>query len=171
MREHNLTSDDLKRLPEQLNPEYIFESRTDNEAYVGVLTKDNEPFVAVVKPVRTGLKVTNIIKSAYNKDSGFVNREIKAGRLLYDKKKPMRIRQHRASIAQAFIPSDNSIISQSDSGVKSYQNVSNSTKGAYYKDIIYLFEKADASTFMHETAHWFKEGLKKFGSKKKRYDA
>ena len=31
---------------------------------------------------------------------------------------------------------------------------------------IYLFEKANASTFMHETAHWFKEELKKFGSEK-----
>lgn len=49
---------------------------------------------------------------------------------------------------------------------KFYQNVSNSTKGAYYKDIIYLFEKANASTFMHETAHWFKGELKKFGSEK-----
>ena len=49
---------------------------------------------------------------------------------------------------------------------KFYQNVSNSTKGAYFKDIIYLFETADASTFMHETAHWFKGELKKFGSEK-----
>lgn len=59
----------------------------------------------------------------------------------------------------------NTIISQSDSGVKSYQNA-NDPRGAYYKDIIYLFEKANASTFMHETAHWFKEELKKFGSEK-----
>lgn len=124
MREHNLTSDDLKRLPEQLaNPEYIFESKTDNEAYVGVLTKDKEPFVAVVKTVGTGLKITNIIKSAYNKDSGFVNREIKAGRLLYDKKNPKGIRRHRASIAQVFIPSDNSNISQSETDVKYEQAV------------------------------------------------
>lgn len=114
MREHKLTSEDLKKLPEQLaNPEYIFESRTDDEAYVGVLNKNNEPFVAVVKPVGKGLKITNIIKSAYNKDVGFINREIKAGRLLYDKKKPTEIRQHRASIAQAFIPSDNNNITPS----------------------------------------------------------
>lgn len=48
---------------------------------------------------------------------------------------------------------------------KFYQNA-NDPRGAYYKDIIYLFEKANASTFMHETAHWFKEELKKFGSEK-----
>lgn len=59
----------------------------------------------------------------------------------------------------------NAIISQPDGGVKSYQNT-NDPRGAYYKDIIYLFEKANASTFMHETAHWFKEELKKFGSEK-----
>lgn len=52
------------------------------------------------------LKVTNIIKSAYNKDRGFVNREINAGHLLYDKKNPMEFRPHRASIAQVFPPSD-----------------------------------------------------------------
>ncbi len=59
----------------------------------------------------------------------------------------------------------NTIISQPDGGVKSYQNA-NDPRGVYHKDIIYLFEKANASTFMHETAHWFKEELKKFGSEK-----
>lgn len=62
------------------------------------------------------------------------------------------------------MPSKN-IISQSDSRVKSFQNA-NDPRGAYHKDIIYLFEKANASTFMHETARWFKEELKKFGSEK-----
>lgn len=32
-------------------------------------------------------------------------------------------------------------------------------RGAYSNNIIYLFEHADASTFMHETAHWFFEEL------------
>lgn len=54
----------------------------------------------------------------------------------------------------------NTIISQPDSGVKSYQNA-NDPRGAYYKDIIYLFQKANASTFMHETAHWFKKRAEK----------
>ena len=52
------------------------------------------------------LKATNIIKSAYNKDRGFVNREINAGHLLYDKKNPMEFRPHRALFAQVFPPSD-----------------------------------------------------------------
>ena len=38
--------------------------------------------------------------------------------------------------------------------------------GAYKDNIIYLFERADTSTFMHEIAHWFKKELKKFGSEK-----
>ena len=46
-------------------------------------------------------------------------------------------------------------------------------KGAYmknldYNGIIYLFERADASTFMHETAHFFKEELKKFDTARSR---
>lgn len=56
------------------------------------------------------------------------------------------------------------------SSINEFQDVffqnANDPRGAYYKDIIYLFEKANASTFMHETAHWFKEELKKFGSEK-----
>ena len=46
-------------------------------------------------------------------------------------------------------------------------------KGAYmknldYNGIIYLFERADASTFMHETAHFFKEELKRFDTARSR---
>lgn len=40
-------------------------------------------------------------------------------------------------------------------------------KGAYSSqmNVIYLFENADASTFMHESAHFFKEQLKYFAGK------
>ena len=46
-------------------------------------------------------------------------------------------------------------------------------KGVYmknldYNGIIYLFERADASTFMHETAHFFKEELKRFDTARSR---
>ena len=60
----------------------------------------------------------------------------------------------------------NTIISQSDRGVKTQFQKSQDPFGAYKDNIIYLFERADASTFMHETAHWFKKELKKFGSEK-----
>ena len=63
------------------------------------------------------LKVTNIIKSAYNKDSGFVNREINAGHLLYDKKNPMEFRPHRALIAQGIPQSDSNNINQENENV------------------------------------------------------
>lgn len=44
-----------------------------------------------------------------------------------------------------------------------------SPKGAYIenldsKGVIYLFEQADASTFMHETAHFFRKELKSFNT-------
>ncbi len=114
MKEHNLTSDDLKKIPELLaNPEYVFESKTDEKAFVAIVDKNIEPYTVVVSYVGNGLKIKNIIKSAYNKDTNFIKRETNAGRLLYDKKKPMEIRQHRASIAQAFIPSDTSNITSS----------------------------------------------------------
>ena len=63
---------------------------------------------------------------------------------------------------------------------KTSENVNNTLyqgreapKGAYmknldYNGIIYLFERADASTFMHETAHFFKEELKRFDTVRSR---
>ncbi|MBP3545621.1 MAG: hypothetical protein J6K16_00630 [Alphaproteobacteria bacterium] len=86
MKEHNLTSDDLKKIPELLaNPEYVFESKTDEKAFVAIVDKNIEPYTVVVSYVGNGLKIKNIIKSAYNKDANFIKRETNAGRLLYDK--------------------------------------------------------------------------------------
>ena len=62
-------------------------------------------------------------------------------------------------------------ILQNLENVKTQFQKSQDPFGAYKDNIIYLFERVDASTFMHETAHWFKKELKKFGSEKKRYDA
>lgn len=39
-------------------------------------------------------------------------------------------------------------------------------RGAYVNRVLYLFENADASTFMHETAHWFFEELGKIDTAK-----
>lgn len=51
---------------------------------------------------------------------------------------------------------------------KFYQGKDNRPNGAFYDNVIYLFEKANASTFMHETAHWFRNELKSFNSDKSR---
>lgn len=48
------------------------------------------------------------------------------------------------------------------------QGRDNKPNGAFYDKVIYLFEKANASTFMHETAHWFRNELKGFNSDKSR---
>ena len=45
---------------------------------------------------------------------------------------------------------------------------SSAPRGAYYDRVIRLFERANASTFMHETAHWFKTELQSFNSEKSR---
>ena len=52
---------------------------------------------------------------------------------------------------------------------KFYQDSTNGAKGAFaqnldQKGVIYLFEDADASTFMHETAHFFRKELEEFGT-------
>ena len=55
---------------------------------------------------------------------------------------------------------------------KFYQNAERgkgAPKGAFTPDnVIHLFEGADASTFMHETAHWFRAELKRFGTARSR---
>ena len=62
MKEHNLTSDDLKKIPELLaNPEYIFESKTDEKAFVAIVDKNIEPYTVVVSYAGNGLKIKNII--------------------------------------------------------------------------------------------------------------
>lgn len=51
---------------------------------------------------------------------------------------------------------------------KFYQGQASAPRGAYYDNVIRLFERANASTFMHETAHWFKAELQSFNSEKSR---
>lgn len=55
----------------------------------------------------------------------------------------------------------------------SYQELRGKPKGAYMENldrngIIYLFEKADASTFMHESAHFFRKELQSFDTARSR---
>lgn len=54
---------------------------------------------------------------------------------------------------------------------KFYQGEQSAPRGAFIenldgKGVIFLFEKADASTFMHETAHFFRKELREFGDAK-----
>lgn len=62
-------------------------------------------------------------------------------------------------------------ITQSGENVKgkpNFQGKDSRPNGAFYDNVIYLFEKANSSTFMHETAHWFRNELKSFNSDKSR---
>lgn len=61
--------------------------------------------------------------------------------------------------------------------IKEFENIFfqdiEAPKGAYMQNldrngVIYLFENADASTFMHETAHFFREELKGFNTARSR---
>lgn len=105
-KDHGLTDQDLKQLPRLIsNPEYIFESSTGDTAFVAVLTRTKRPLIVAIDMVGKNAKIKNIIKSTYNKGPNFIEKEIKADHLLYDKKNPTRYRQHRAPIAQASNPS------------------------------------------------------------------
>lgn len=74
----------------------------------------------------------------------------------------------RASLERNTKTSSKDSISQNGENVNSekvqFQGGENTTRkvaprGAYVDRVLYLFENADASTFMHETAHWFFEEL------------
>ena len=80
-----------------------------------MLTDEVKPFIVALKQDEKSIKIQNVIKSSYHKDSPYwVKDQIKGGRLLYDRKKPTRFRQHRAPIAQAKTSSANNIIPPSD---------------------------------------------------------
>ena len=111
-----MTYEELETIPALLaDPLYIFESYTDNAAFVAVLTNEKSPFIVALKQDDKSMKIQSVIKSSYHKDNPYwIKEQISGGRLLYDRKKPTRFRQHRALIAQAKTSSANNIIPPSD---------------------------------------------------------
>lgn len=170
-KEHGLTDEDLKKLPALIsNPEYIFESSTNETAFVGVISKDKNPFIVVIDTVGKDAKVKNIIKSTYNKGSNFIENEVKKGHLLYNKKYPTHFRQHRALIAQARNMSDNNSIADKKRIVnpqKLNQDNTNPRGSVSFADdikqaFIRFNDTADKSTLIHELGHIWLRDIERF---------
>lgn len=107
---HKLTKDDLKELPFLFaNPHMIFQSRTDDRAFVAILKSSTRPMIAAVMPLDDTRDPRNVIKSAYKKDKDFIRRETNSGRLLYKKSDKTTM---DASIADILALSDNPIITE-----------------------------------------------------------
>lgn len=165
------------------------DSSSNPEAYVAVLDavdKDGNQMVAVISPnKREG--GTNFITSFYgrSKIENMINSAIKENKLKYvkDKNESPLLRadgnQSSAGEVQSFPITkdgsiDSNILQKSDivndisyQGKEGAPEVYRNPKGAFAnkidgKSLISLFERADASTFMHETAHFFFEELKTF---------
>lgn len=90
------------------------------------------------------------------------------------KKKVLPMRNAESdSYATGRAPSKDSI-SQNSDNVNSEKvqfqgggNIKTPARGAYSKNILYLFENADASTVIHELGHYFLDDLKKYGQSDK----
>lgn len=124
----------------------------------GIQTKGN---------IQAGINFHGITgKYVYNKLAGKVGSSEKASKILHDygiKGISYDGRQDGRCFV-IFNPKDVKVIQ------KFYQDAAK-PKGAYMqnldqKGVIYLFEKADPSTFMHETAHFFFKELQEFGTER-----
>lgn len=103
-------------------------------------------------------------KYVYNKLAGKIGSSEKASKILHDYgiKGITYDGKRDGRCFVIFNPDDVKVIQ------KFYQNATK-PKGAYIqnldqKGVIYLFEQSDASTFMHETAHFFFKELQEFGT-------
>ena len=180
---HGVDLSVVSELPNLISdPIMVFDSLTQDSSLVAVLdAKDasGRNVVAIIKPTDG---FSNIIPSMYgrNEFDNFVENNINAGMVRYvDKKRVSQIvrpsslqllgvdnsRNHVSTVSNVLQKSDivNDISYQDRVQDEVYRN----PKGAYSKradgqSIISLFERADASTFMHETAHFFFEELKTF---------
>lgn len=134
IEKHSLKREEFRNLPNLLaNPEMIFESATDNDAFVAILKRTTSPMVAALLPVGKEGKAKNVIKSMYKKGENFISENVDAGRLLYDKEKPSQIKRHNnivsdsgaksedkdALIAAEVYSPDNDIITQDVKSVNS----------------------------------------------------
>lgn len=168
---HNVPLSVIENLPEFIaNPLVVLDSKTEAGSFVSVLDAtdaNGDTVVAVIKPTD---RIYNVIPSVYGKKE--IENLIKSSNVRYvnDIEKPATASIDLSSLqlrgGDSARGNSNNILQKSDIVKTAYQN-NEAPKGAYmknldYNGIIYLFERADASTFMHETAHFFFEELKAF---------
>ena len=170
--DHGLSAGALSSLPEKLaDPVMVFASDTENDAYVAVLdmfSKGN-PVVAVIKPnAKMGRYDVNIVASAYPKDKPeAILGWWKSGLLRYinQQKSPAwstTARLQLPGVVHSARGSQGKILTEKDLG-RRYQGDKDPkgyiTIGDNRQISISLLEKADLSTFLHETGHLYLEVL------------
>ena len=145
--------DDFSKIPNVINnPDYIVIERYKDSSIGLVFVKNMEENTPFVVELRSRKKKRLLAKTMYKK-----RRAIHASEL------------RSLNLTSKNVPVDKIIIDvkTEDVNMPFYQSAS-APRGAYYDNVIRLFERANASTFMHETAHWFKAELQSFNSEKSR---
>ena len=179
IKKHSVPQSVVEDLPDLFaDPLMVMDSRTVDGrllAVVDAVDSNGQQIVVAIAPNTNGEKGYHFIPSFYgkNKLSKFIETNIKEGNLKYLKSSQVLDSLQLRPQAKTLLNSlHNNILQKSDIVNANYQN-DKAPKGAYmknldYNGIIYLFERADASTFMHETAHFFKEELKRFDTARSR---
>lgn len=174
---HNVPLSVIENLPEFIaNPLVVLDSKTEIGSFVSVLDAtdaNGDTVVAVIKPTERNY---NVIPSIYGKKE--IENLIKSSNVRYvnDIEKPATASIDLSSLqlrgGDSARGNNNNILQKSDIVKTAYQEYK-APKGAYMQNldrngIIYLFEKADASTFMHETSHFFRKELQSFDTARSR---
>lgn len=176
IKKHSVPQNVVENLPDLFaDPLVVMDSRTVDGrllAVVDAVDSKGQQIVVAIAPNTKGEKGYHFIPSFYgkNKLSEFIETNIKEGNLKYLKSSQaldsLQLRPQAKTLLNSLI--DN-ILQKSDIVKTVYQDQTlyRDPKGAYSQRIdrravISLFERADASTFMHETAHFFFEELKAF---------
>lgn len=176
IKKHSVPQNVVENLPDLFaDPLMVMDSRTVDGrllAVVDAVDSKGQQIVVAIAPNTKGEKGYHFIPSFYGKKklSEFIETNIKEGNLKYLKSSQaldsLQLRPQAKTLLNSL---DNNILQKSDIVKTVYQDQTlyRDPKGAYSQRIdrravISLFERADASTFMHETAHFFFEELKAF---------
>lgn len=178
IKKHSVPQNVVENLPDLFaDPLMVMDSRTVDGrllAVVDAVDSNGQQIVVAIAPNTRGEKGYHFIPSFYGKKklSEFIETNIKEGNLKYLKSSQaldsLQLRPQAKTLLNSL--TDN-ILQKSDIVKTAYQDQTlyRDPKGAYSQRIdrravISLFERADASTFMHETAHFFFEELKAFAA-------
>lgn len=178
IKKHSVPQSVVENLPDLFaDPLMVMDSRTVDGrllAVVDAVDSNGQQIVVAIAPNTKGEKGYHFIPSFYgkNKLSEFIETNIREGNLKYLKSSQaldsLQLRPQAKTLLNSL---DNNILQKSDIVKTMYQDQTlyRDPKGAFSQRIdrravISLFERADASTFMHETAHFFFEELKAFAA-------
>lgn len=176
IKKHSVPQSVVENLPDLFaDPLMVMDSRTVDGrllAVVDAVDSNGQQIVVAIAPNTKGEKGYHFIPSFYgkNKLSEFIETNIREGNLKYLKSSQaldsLQLRPQAKTLLNSL---DNNILQKSDIVKTMYQDQTlyRDPKGAFSQRIdrravISLFERADTSTFMHETAHFFFEELKAF---------